>query len=83
MGSGGRKKIRSIAEEREYVSLSLPSIERRSLMESGMRHRTTRLDVAIVVVFVLVLVAILGVFLEPVLAKLIAHLPDLFNSTGG
>lgn len=64
------------------MSLSLPSIERRSLMESGMRRRTTRLDVAVVVAFFIVLVALLGVFLMPVLTKLVAHLPDLFNGAG-
>jgi hypothetical protein len=56
------RKLRTFAQEADYVSSSLPSIERRSLMESGMRPRTTVLDVVIVVVFVLAVLALLGYF---------------------
>ena len=54
------RKIRTLADEREYSSTSLPSIERRSLMESGMRRPTTRADLAVVVGFLLVLAALLA-----------------------
>ena len=83
MAAGGRKKIRSLAQEEDYVSLSLPSIERRSLMESGMRRRTTRLDVIVVVVFFIALVALLTVLFGPAVVKLVRQLPDLVNGVGG
>jgi hypothetical protein len=54
------RKIRTLADEREYSSLTLPSIERRSLMESGMRPPTTRTDVAVVIGFLLCLAALLA-----------------------
>ena len=38
------REVRSLAEEADYVSNSLPSIERRSLMESGMRRKTRSLS---------------------------------------
>lgn len=76
------RKIRTFSQEQDYTSQSLPSIERRSLMESGMRRRTTTLDVVVVVLFFVGLIVLLGYFLTPVLAKLIAHLPDVFRSTG-
>ncbi len=42
---------------------SLSPLWRRSLIESGMRPRTTRLDVLVVVLFVVVAVILLAVFL--------------------
>jgi hypothetical protein len=57
------RKIRTLAEEEEYSSPTMPSIERRSLMESGMRRKTTKLDMVIVVLFLLALAAILVYFL--------------------
>jgi hypothetical protein len=76
------QKPRSLAEEERYLVVNLPPIERRSLMESGMRRKTTRLDVIIVIGFLLGLVGLLGVFLVPVITSLIHHIPDLFTSTG-
>jgi hypothetical protein len=54
------RKIRTLADERERSSLTLPSIERRSLMESGMRRPTTRADVAVVIGFLLALAVLLA-----------------------
>jgi hypothetical protein len=81
MGPRGRR-VRSLADERDHASLNLPSIERRSLMESGMRRPTTRIDYAVVAVFFVLLLALLTYFLVPVLSTLIRHIPDLFTSTG-
>ena len=58
-----RKKIRTLAEEDNYASRSMPSIGRRSLMESGMRRKSTRLDMVIVALFLVALVAILVYYL--------------------
>jgi len=58
-----RKKIRTLAEEDNYASRSMPSIGRRSLMESGMRRKSTRLDMVIVALFLVALVAILAYYL--------------------
>jgi hypothetical protein len=54
------RKIRSLADEEDYVSLNMPPIERRSLMEMGMRRKTTRLDIVVVAVFLLMLLAALA-----------------------
>lgn len=56
----------------------LPPVERRSLMESGMRNPTTRADVAIVVGFFVALLVLIGVFVVPLVANLIHHIPELF-----
>lgn len=56
------RKIRSLADEEDYVSVNMPPIERRSLMEMGMRRKTTRLDIAVVAVFLILLLAILAYF---------------------
>jgi hypothetical protein len=76
------RRARSLAEEDDHVVVNLPSIERRSLMESGMRTKTTRLEVVIVGAFLVALLLILGYFLTPVITSLIGHLPDLFTNTG-
>ena len=76
------RKIRTLAEEENYVSLNMPPIERRSLMEMGMRRKTTHLDIVVVAVFFGALLALLGYFLVPVLATLVSHIPDLFTNTG-
>jgi hypothetical protein len=76
------RRPRSLADEENYVVVNLPPIGRRSLMESGMCRKTTRLDVVVVIAFLLALLGLLGVFLVPVLANLIHHLPDLFTNTG-
>ncbi len=56
------RKIRSLADEENYVSVNMPPIEHRSLMEMGMRRRTTRSDIAIVAVFLILLLAVLAYF---------------------
>lgn len=56
------RKIRSLSDENDYVSLNMPPIERRSLMEMGMRRKTTRLDVVVVVVFLIILLGALAYF---------------------
>jgi hypothetical protein len=56
------RKIRSLAEEKDYVCVNMPPLERRSLMEMGMRRKTTRLDVVVVAVFLIVLLAGLAYF---------------------
>jgi len=56
------RKIRSLAEEADYVALNMPPIERRSLMEMGMRRKTTPLDVLVVAVFCVLVVALLAYF---------------------
>jgi uncharacterized membrane protein YqhA len=76
------RKVRSLADEQDHVSLNMPSIEHRSLMESGMRRPTTRWDMVIVAVFFVALAALLVYFLVPVMTTLIRHIPDLFTSTG-
>lgn len=75
-------KTRSLADEEKYLVVNLPPIERRSLMESAMRRRTTRFDVIVVVAFVVALITLLSFFLAPVISGLIRHIPDLFTSTG-
>lgn len=57
------RKIRTFADERDYASLTMPSIERRSLMESGMRRPTTRADLLIIAIFLLAVLGLLGYFL--------------------
>lgn len=57
------RKIRRLADEEDYVSVNMPPIERRSLMEMGMRRRTTRLDIAVVAVFLILLLAVLAYFI--------------------
>jgi hypothetical protein len=42
-----------------------------------MRARATRLDLAVVALFFLALLAILAVFLAPIVVTLIHHVPDL------
>ncbi len=76
------RRIRTLADEEDYVALNLPSIERRSLMESGMRSRSTRAEMMIVAVFLLGLLLVLACFFVPVLVSLIAHIPDLFTNAG-
>jgi hypothetical protein len=77
------RRKRSLADDEEkYVVVNMPPIERRSLMESGMRRKTTRVDVFIVIGFLIGLLVVLTVFLIPVLTTLIHHIPDLFTSTG-
>mgnify|MGYP001321892609 CR=1 FL=1 len=57
------KKIRTLADEDNYASRSMPSIGRRSLTESGMPRKSTRLDMVIVALFLIALIAILVYFL--------------------
>ena len=76
------RKIRTLADERDHSSLNMPSIERRSLMESGMRRPTTRFDLVVIALFLVALLALLGYFLAPMIATLVRHIPDLFNGTG-
>lgn len=71
------RRTRSLAEEENYLVVNLPPIERRSLTESAMKRKTTRLDVVIVIAFVIALLGILGVFLTPVITTFINHIPDL------
>ena len=76
------RKIKTFAQERDYTSLTMPPIERRSLMESGMRRPTTRFDLLVIAVFLVALLAVLAYFLVPLIATLIDHVPDLIVSTG-
>jgi hypothetical protein len=57
------RKIRSLADEENYVSVNMPPIEHRSLMEMGMRRKTTRLDIVVVAVFFILLLAVLAYFI--------------------
>jgi hypothetical protein len=56
------RKVRSLAEEESYVSLNMPPIEHRSLMEMGMCRKTTRSDVVVVAVFLILLLAAVAYF---------------------
>jgi hypothetical protein len=73
------RKTRSPNGEEDHIVVNLPPIERRSLMESAMHTRTTRLDRAIVAAFLLALLALLAVFLTPVITSLIRDVPHLFT----
>lgn len=73
---------RSLAEEERHRVQNLPPVGRRSLMESGIRRKATRLDVIIVLAFFVALLAVLTIFLGPLIPPLLHHLPDLFTSTG-
>ena len=62
----------------ELVVGNLPPIERRCLMESGMRTKATRGDLAVIAAFFVGLLALAVVYLVPLVGSLIHHIPDLF-----